>query len=390
MGFIVLGNEFFAINGRFPIAFTIWSYNKNEEGNNNKILAKDLTNLNKHDLDINWNKALVSVNNELKQLIKGCKTINLSEKRDLIQYWIGQKMYDFKRSPTKTELDSQTIYGGLPLKDDRRDNIKTYGITNSNYIGFMDNNTPVRVKNTDNLRFSEDHSLRVWFRLDTVFINLNQTKIFSGPSDNRSYCAYDLESAIKTFVWFSITKALNGRYPLWANQFDIWKPEIEKRKEKYFLSLCFAFGLAENRCIVTKFEKDNPVLGAPDVFVDNPMSPNNKESFWSKVLDSQIIDKPKLALILVSDIKKLYNIWNTKHCKGNYLYNVGLQSEPYFEHFEYKDFLTPNSGLLQIKKYAIIHDCEDLLKLLNVISERTKIVKDEIYNLLVKDFHYFD
>ena len=46
----------------------------------------------------------------------------------------------------------------------------------------------------------------------------------------------------------------------------------------------FAFVLAENRCVVTKFERGNPVEGAPEVFVDNPLCPTNKESFWSTTL----------------------------------------------------------------------------------------------------------
>lgn len=39
-GFIVTGNEFFKIKGRFPISFTIWSYNYNEKGNKNNGIAK--------------------------------------------------------------------------------------------------------------------------------------------------------------------------------------------------------------------------------------------------------------------------------------------------------------------------------------------------------------
>ena len=106
---------------------------------------------------------------------------------------------------------------------------------------------------------------------------------------HRSYCAYDLESAKATFHWFAITKALTGIYPVWANQYDIWAPQIKKEFEDYYYSLCFAFVLAENRCVVTKFEKDNPVKGAPEVFVDNPLCPANPESFWSTTLAPYVV-----------------------------------------------------------------------------------------------------
>lgn len=41
-----------------------------------------------------------------------------------------------------------------------------------------------------------------------------------------------------------------------------------------------------------KFEADNPMNGAPEIYVDNPMSTNNPGSFWNIVLDDQIIKRP--------------------------------------------------------------------------------------------------
>jgi hypothetical protein len=253
----------------------------------------------------------------------------------------------------------------------------------------MDDNTPVRVRQ-DSLNRMSNKADRVWFRLDLDLKGANKTRIQSGCPDNRGYCAYDLESAKAIFVWFAITKALNGIYPVWANQFDIWAPKIPEKKAKYFYSLCFAYGLSDNRCVVTKFEKDNPVVGAPEVFVDNPLCPTNDESFWSTTLDDQIVGKPALAKELVELIKKLYATWNAKYCKGQNLYSVGLQDEPYFKYFDYKDFLTPHSGLIQIRKYAELHNAEDLNELFEKISGKTRKVREEIYRLLVEEFGYFD
>jgi hypothetical protein len=388
-GFIILGSEFFKIQGRFPIAFTIWSYQPNKDGNSNNIDVLDLTHVNHEILEINWNQNLDILNAKLKNIIRGANRVTLSSKKELIKSWCGQQMYDFKRDPTETEIKLGKVFGGLPIKDPRRKNKKTYGVSNSKFIGFMDDNTPVRIKEDNAGRMSATKS-RPWFRLDSDFKGINRTRLLGGPSDNRSFCAFDRISAQKIFTWFAITKAISGIYPIWANQFDLWAPKISKQQENYFHSLCFAFGLAENRCVVTKFEEDNPVKGAPEVFVDNPLCPTNAESFWSTTLDAEIVKKPKLASELVELIRQLYKTWNRKYCKGQNLYNVGLQDEPYFKYFDYKDFVTPHSGLIQIKKYAELKNVEDLGKLFEQISQKTKEVREEIYRLLVEEFKYFE
>jgi hypothetical protein len=389
-GFIVTSNEFFKLEGKWPLSFTIWTFKPNEKGNKNNIKLKDFSGFKHKDLAINWDASLKGINKEIKPLIKNVKSVSFSDKSLSIKEWAGQKMYDFKRSPSKTELKSNAIYGGLPIDDPRRANKKTYGISDSSYIGFMDNVSPVRIKHRDDGRFSTKHETKIWFRLDNDFKSVNKTKCFNGPSDKYGYSSYDLESAQKTFTWFAITKAVNGKYPIWANQMDIWAPKITKEKEKYFYSLCFAFALAENRSVVTRFEKDNPIQGANDVFVDNPFSPLNPESFWSKTLDKEIIKKHKTAFELVELVKTFYKIFNKNHCKNGKIINVGLDSEPYFKYFEYPDFLTPNSGIIQIKKYAVINHKEDLHSLALEINEKVKEVKEEIYSLLVNDFKYFE
>lgn len=142
--------------------------------------------------------------------------------------------------------------------------------------------------------------------------------------------------------------------------------------------------------MVTKFEKDNPVEGVPEVFVDNPLCPTNPESFWSTTLGREIVESPKLAGELVELVTQLYKKWNQKYCKGQILRSVGLQDEPYFKYFDYKDFVTPHSGLIQIRKYAENKNAEDLLESFEKISAKTKEVREEIYRLLVDEFGYFE
>jgi hypothetical protein len=388
-GFLTTSNEFFKIDGRWPLAFTIWNYEHNEKAKPNTVKVHDLTHFTHSDLDrIVWTQTDEVLDDLLNKMLKKAKKVRMDNLRGNIKDWVGQKMYDFKRDSTKEEKKSGKLFGGLPLRDERRNNKKTYGIIDSSFIGFMDDATPVRIKQDSDKRLNNATS--VWFRLDTIFKDANKAKAFNGPTDNRSYCGYDFKSAQTTFSWFVIAKTMNGNYPLWANQYDIWAPAIKPELEKYWYSLCFAFVLAENRCVVTKFEKDNPVKGAPEVFVDNPLCPTNSESFWSKTLDKEISSKPDTAKQLVDKVKELYKFWNTKYCKGQWLKNIGLQNEPYFKYFDYPDFLTPHSGLIQIRKYAENGGIADLLEKFDEISTLTKKVKEEIYRLLVDEFKYFD
>jgi AraC-like DNA-binding protein len=400
MGFIFLGNEFFKIKGRFPISFTIWSYRYKIGGNKNRVIVKDLTHLRNSDLDVNWNLPITIISNKLKSLVNTAKDIQFNNTRGDIRTLLPkltdktgkslqQPRLNLYRNRTREEENKETI-SGFPLNDDRHIYIRApHGFTDGRFIGFMDDNTPVRT-HQDTCNRMTNRPDRVWFRLDVDLKGMNRTRCLGGCPDNRGYCAYDLNSAKATFLWFALTKALNQKYPIWANQFDIWAPRITSQREKYFYSLCYAFGLADNVCVVTKFEKDNPVDGAPEVFVDNPLCPTNPESFWSTTLDSKIISRPKLASDLVGLVKGIYRVWNLNYCKGQNLYSVGLQDEPYFNYFDYKTFLTPYSGLIQIRKYAVLQNAEDLLDLFEKISTKTKDVREEIFRLLTEEFGYFE
>ena len=399
-GFIITSNVWFKLDGKWPLAFTIWTYNYNEAGNENTVKVLDLTHLEKPQLNLVWTANDEGVSKALRPVLKGAKEVvldnsrgdirsnlpNLPDNKDNI---IKQPRYNFYRNELKEE-EGLKIISGFPLKDTRHERIAApHGFVDGEYIGFMDDATPVRLKMDTCNRLSKNPD-RVWFYLDNRIFKLNLLKCFNGPADNRSFCAYNLDSAKATFSWFSIGKSIVGQYPLWSNMYDLWPPNINAKSESYWYSLCFAFVLAENRCVVTKFEKDNPVSGAPEVFVDNPLCPANPESFWSTTLNKEISDQPPLAKELVEKIKELYKHWNLNYCKGQVLQNVGLQEEPYFKYFDYPDFLTPYSGLIQIRQYSVIHGKEDLQNLFKEISSLTKKVKEEIYHLLVEEFRYFE
>jgi hypothetical protein len=398
-GFIVTSNEWFKVKGRWPLAFTIWVYDPVEAHRANVVRVLDLSNLVQKELNIPWVAPEEEVRLKMEITLSSTKEVTLDDSRGDIRELLPQLMRDgtLVRQPrvnlyrNRTKEEKGKLYvSGFPRSDDRHTRIKApHGYIDGTFVGFMDNNTPVRLRQEpcDRLTNAPD---RVWFRVDEGFKDINKSKCFAGPPDNRGFCAYDLPSAQATFTWFALTKSLNGQYPLWANQYDLWPPNLRPELARYWHSLCYAFALAENICVVTRFEANNPVEGAPEVFVDNPLCPTNPNSFWSTTLDCEIISTPPHASALVKKIKELYTHWNKQYTKGQHLTNAGLHVEAYFRYFAYPDFLTPHSGLIQIRKYAEIHGRTDLMDLFGEVSVLTKAVREELYRLLVHEFKYFD
>jgi hypothetical protein len=407
-GFLVNSKEFFKVAGKWPLAFTIWSYEQKEEGHSNQVKIRDLTEAKHSQLEINWLATHEEINKLLKNLLKQTKAVNLTKGRKDIRLRlprikrnhkrIKQPRYDF--SHAKKNEDYDRLVSGFPVRDKQRHfKLKRKcGDTNGSYVGFMDDNSPVRLHQDSCVRMSNNPN-RIWFRLDLDFKGFNKIKLFNGPADNRSYCAYDIGSAKVLTSWFSIAKSVNGIYPLWANQFDIWTPLIKSDLEKFYYSLCFCFALIENRCVVTKFEANNPVEGAPEVFVDNPLCTSNHEAFWQTTLQAYIDeflqdknylkDQKELVKQAIEAVSDLYSYWNEEYTKGQFMEYVGLHEEAYFKYFNYPDFLTPYSGLIQIRKYAEIHAKTDLLEKFQYISNISKAIKKELYRLLVEEFGYF-
>lgn len=398
-GFIVTGNQFFKLQGRFPIAFTIWQYAPVKK-RTNAVKVRDFSDLTAAELAaVPWHESVEAVNKAVKPLVKEAESAVLMPRGDIREMlpelknqndeMVRQPRYNIYRNRTRLE-DGQAIISGFPLADTRHSRIKApHGFTDGEFTGFMDDSTPVRLRIDTCNRLTKQPN-RVWFRLDTAFINLNQTRCLNGPADNRSYCAYDLASAQATFLWFGLTKAFNGKYPLWANQFDIWQPNIPAGRAEYLYALCFAFGLAENRCVATTFEADNPVKGAPEVVAGNPLAPLDGEAFWARTLDKHVQKQHGAAFELVQSVKELYRVWNTNYCKGKVLRDVGLDDEPYFRYFSYKSYLTPHSGLIQLRKYGEQQGIAVLNEGFTRIKADAAAVREELYRFLVEECRYFE
>ncbi len=397
-GFFVKSSEFFEVDGNWPVAFTIWKYKENLK-NVNDVILYDYSHIKRDDLRINWEEDYKTLNKNISKILKGNKKVDLSKLRTDLRERLPDlvtkngkreryKMQNLYRSLRNEEKDKKII-SGWPKLDDRHERIKApHGFVDGTYIGFMDDLTPVRSYPGDDSRFFVKQIETVWFRLDTAIKDGNKMKTFSGPPDNRGYCAYDLHSAQIIFLWFTIGKIIQPTYPLWANQMEVWAPNLQHNKIDSLYSLCFSYVLAENRCITTKFEKDNPVKNSPEIFIDNPLCPTNQESFWSLILEKNINDT--LSKSLIDEIKSLYEYWNIQYCKGQFIENCGLKDEAYFKYFNYPDFVTPYSGLIQIRKYAEVNGKTDIIERFEKIKLITKQVRERINDLLVNDFKYFE
>jgi hypothetical protein len=205
-GALVQAKEFFDVKGSWPVAFTVWRY-RGQDANldsNRSVSLIDLTWLTKRQLsEIPWNEpskieALCSaiLNNKKSQ------RVSLGLDRISIREWAGGVMTDFKRDRRKSERNAK-IVGGLPAGDLRQTNKKAYGEINGQYIGFMDDLTPCRVKSSvlD----------KPWLNVDNRFMAVKKSRCFSGPPTHLGYCASNIESAKKLFFWYSLGRTFVQR-----------------------------------------------------------------------------------------------------------------------------------------------------------------------------------
>lgn len=380
---IVDGSEYFDV-AKFPVAFSMWRYKgKNANLNPDRaIKVIDLSWLKKKELkEINWHDEK-SVDSDCKEIFKDKRAIRFSYRAEVSNFkdWTGLSMIDFKRGRRKNEIDS-TIASGLPKGDRRHSNGKAYGETDGQFVGFMDDLTPCRVKRGD--------TNKPWFHLDSRFMRVRGYRCFSGPVDNRAYVASDLDSAKKLFPWFVIGKLLSHHgYPMWVDALELWPVEFESVKGKKFIELSFAYSFADNECVDIVFPANNPVKGAIEIRSGNPMSSLVRDSFWNTVM-KPICDASKdpKAKAIIGSANNVYLAWD-KYLKGknevivNYkkAYVVGEQ------------FLSKSAGLLQIKDYAVSNNIESLLKQIEILNADLKEFRAYASEFLISPngLNYFD
>jgi hypothetical protein len=206
------GKEFFDLKGKFPIAFTMWTYKSKKITNLTNIVGlRDLTWVKKKNLcEIDWNN-YEQVNDRCNKIITDERAIKIPFGLDRfgIKEWSNIKRKDLIRSRRKSEI--KDLYcGGLPKNDPRLKNNSVYGFYDGDSIGFMEDLTPCRT-------FAEKKDVP-WFTLDARFQRIRRNRCFSGPPDSRGYCAVDYLSAKKLFLWYALAKTfVDFSAPMWTD-----------------------------------------------------------------------------------------------------------------------------------------------------------------------------
>jgi hypothetical protein len=373
-GVLVDGSEFFDVKGRWPVAFTIWRYKGNQTSldADRPIKVTDLTWLRRRDLaSIPWGDpdAADAVCRTLLNDTRS-KRVSLGERRRSMRVWSGQAMTDFKRDRRKVEL-GQDSAGGLPSKDHRRHNKKTYGERDGGFVGFMDDLTPCRIKRST--------AGKPWFRLNSQFMDVKKNRCFSGPPTHWGYCAKDLESARRLFVWYGIARTfVHLPYPMWADAEDLWEPQIPIQLEARVFACAAAIVFAENECIETYFPANNPVSGAREVLVQNPLTPVNPDSFWSKTVRPSLnLSASPAGKALVQAVEEVFRTW-LGYLGRRVEIPIGYEA-PY--HIDARP-LTRTAGLVQIRDYAAHYDVAALKEKLSSLQTALRTAKQEFYDVL--------
>jgi hypothetical protein len=378
-GLIVNGSEFFDI-GRFPVAFTMWRYRDRRSKASSperKMRLKDLSWLSQKQLAaVPWGNGVLTTA-ACNDILADARSLELSfdVKRTTIREWAAFSSVDFKRARRVVERDSSAHVGGLPAGDRRLENKKAYGESRGEFVGFMDDRTPCRIRRSiPNVP---------WFRLDVPFMDCRKSRCFSAPPDQKGYCAdpRSPESSERVFLWYAIQKSFAEHgYPMWADAMDLWAPRIPNRLQSRICRLTYAITFADNECLELRFPANNPVPGAPEVRLSNPLSPNDTTSFWSKHLvqhfDGTTPDGN--ADLLVKEVLELYASWKK-------LFRVHEElpvdvARPWY--IGESAFVTRSSGMSQMRDYAEFKQDQNLLHRIERIKVSLGRARNEFHELL--------
>ncbi len=369
-GILVKGDEFFDVNGSWPVAFSLWRYKSKGERlvKDRTVPLFDLTWVRKKQLaEIPWEHP-EQMEVACQQILSQSEQVEVGIERTSIREWSGQTMLDFKRDRRKSERN-QRIVGGLPLGDARQSNKKTYGQVDGRFIGFMDELTPCRVKNS-----TPD---RPWFRLNPQFMDVKRNRCLSGPPTHFGFCAANLELAKKLFFWYALARTfLQDQYPMWIDADNLWEPTIPEKLEKIVFQTAFAIGYAENECVQTRFPANNPVQDLPELIVDNPMTPLG-DTFWSKTMHPYCGDNPsEVVASLIGAVDKLFSDWKRLFRAQT---ELPLSRRPYM-----LDDQGPQlgAGIPQIRAYAEEADNKTLLADWSIVARLLSSAKTEFYKLV--------
>lgn len=372
-GIMVNGKQFFDVKGEYPIAFTVWRHCPGI--NTQETALVDLTHLKKPDLaTIPWNDN-AATDARCRELLASGAPVTFGVPRMSMREWTGATMQFFLRERRKSEPQGDAHTGGLPLGDSRVRNKKAYGEVDGPFVGFMDDLTPCRVR--------RGLSGVPWFRLDSPMMDVRKGRCLSGPPDQKGFAADPTSTAAsdRIFIWYAVQKVFaEVGYPMWSDPFDVWAPRIPVELEAEVRRITRAIAYADNECVETRFPPRNPSIGSPEIFVPNPMSPNDPDSFWNRRCASIFGRKPStIADRLVSSVDNLFACWRVLFRRSPELtFDV---ARPYY--LGASGFITASSGVIQIKDYVDRKDNPELREAFQTMRGLLKEAKGEFHRMLL-------
>jgi hypothetical protein len=150
--------------------------------------------------------------------------------------------------------------------------------------------------------------------------------------------------ANKVFVWYAMHKVfIEHPFPLKADPFEMWAPLASAE----LVRLAKAITFADNECLELRFPANNPVRGAPQIFVRNPLSPNNPESYWTRHAFTSFSQTSMISDRLVGAVHDLYSSWKTRFRAQSEIV-IDVDRDYYVGGHA---FVNQSSGLLQIKDF---------------------------------------
>jgi hypothetical protein len=219
-------------------------------------------------------------------------------------------------------------------------------------------------------------------------MDVKRNRCFSGPPTHWGYCVEDADDARKLFFWYALARTfVQLPYPMWADADDLWAPTIPAHLEQRVFACASAIVFAENECVETYFPANNPVCETQELFVKNPLSPLDPESFWSETIRPQINEAASPAgLALIQSVDEVFARWAQFLGRRR---ELPIQFDP--PYFVDQRGLSRSAGLIQIRDYARDQQVESLLTVLSDLQIRLKAAKAEFYDVVTAEagLNYF-
>lgn len=424
-GFIANSTEFFDVDQSWPLAVTLWQYNKNHtENKNQKIVLNNLMDLKRSDLkelvgdehndfddlskwgtDQVFRKRLMKL---LDKVSKGDACFNIEV--DKIKDHLPPQAGDGNRSMSKEMMENDFFLGGLcfPTEKQFKDREEKYlstivpiheenkkieaaikkakdvkqknklkkkkypsyvvcGHPHGKNIGFTEGKQPYR---TD--RDFPNDGTHLFFLMDTRFHKMNTSQCLSGVPPKRGHVINNLDDSSKNLIIsYSMAHSLAGKVPMNFNQFDMWLPVMTGMQKQVLFEICGALLFSLNSCLECEIPANHPEKESKRAFVTNPLSPS-PGTFWTTKLF------PLIKNTQINEAKRVIDITNDiyKEWKKFITLNSAYKAKSKHIVYSHKVNKTPLDGwgLYQIEQEIKVSEIEG--KISSLFEQRRIAIKD--------------